>query len=346
MKPLVSISFFVLFLLGFPSSADAHEPGFRTARIRLGDSLALEMEMTADDWEQLGLPLEVDTAPGSLGLADLQPLMVVSQANQPLVPSQVSLTPDEDHWWLRLSYPWESEAPVRLSFEILDHVAHGAKIHALVANPDGEVQSNCLLDASHRELEIIGSTNAANSWLPFLRSGAEHVWIGIDHLLFLTVLLISCRKLSSMLRLVTTFTIAHSLTLVAAVQGWVSCPPSIVEPLIAASIVVMALRALRGSRPTEAPENLTWVFAFGLFHGLGFAGALMESSGSEGRPWGPLLWFNVGVEMGQLSFGVVVVGLGAAARHLAPRAVSWSPAVLVVSALAGSWWLVDRTLLS
>lgn len=147
----------------------------------------------------------------------------------------------------------------------------------------------------------------------FLLSGVEHIVIGWDHLAFLLALLLSCSRLGRVVGVVTAFTVAHSITLVLGATGVVELPPEIVEPIIAISIAVAGAhglwqwRAGRLDHPGRA-EPVTGglgallgvCFAFGLVHGLGFAGLLAELLPPGGDRLGPLVGFNVGVELGQL----------------------------------------------
>jgi hypothetical protein len=134
----------------------------------------------------------------------------------------------------------------------------------------------------------------------FLSLGFSHIVPqGVDHILFVLGLALLSPALGPLAAQVTAFTLAHTVSLALSVYGVVSLSPRIVEPLIALSIVYVAVEnivtsKLRGSR-------LVLVFAFGLLHGLGFAGALAELGWPEGRRLTALLAFNVGVELGQIT---------------------------------------------
>lgn len=122
---------------------------------------------------------------------------------------------------------------------------------------------------------------------------------GYDHVLFVLGLFFLNPKLRTLLTQITAFTLAHSLTLGLAVAGLVSAPPAIVEPLIAASIAFVAIENL--TTRSVRPWRWAVVFAFGLVHGMGFAGALHEVGLPGGREGAALMGFNVGVELGQLA---------------------------------------------
>jgi hypothetical protein len=179
------------------------------------------------------------------------------------------------------------------------------------------------------------------SWLGFVAMGVEHIVGGIDHLLFLAALLALARGLWQTVKIVTAFTVAHSITLSLAALGLVHVPASIVEPLIAASIVWVAVENLVA--PAGAGRRWLVAAVFGLVHGLGFASALTELDLSREALVRALVGFNVGVELGQLAFVVVFLPpfIWASRPHRLPRL----PQILsAIVALVGAVWLVERLL--
>lgn len=177
--------------------------------------------------------------------------------------------------------------------------------------------------------------------------GVEHILFGYDHLLFVLCLLLISTSARQLVQAITAFTAAHSITLAAAVLGFVHAPQRPVEAAIALSIVFLASEILRSdaSKPglvARAP----WLaaFGFGLLHGLGFAGALSEIGIPAGHVPLALLFFNLGVEAGQLAFVACVIALRAAIRSIkTPR---WAP--LVPPYLVGSiatFWVIQRVAL-
>lgn len=139
--------------------------------------------------------------------------------------------------------------------------------------------------------------------------GIEHILLGIDHLFFVLALLLVARELRTLVWTITAFTVAHSLSLAAATLGFIEWPQDPVEVVIALSIVFMAGEIARddGERSGIAWRRAWSVaFAFGLLHGLGFAGALSEIGLPENAVPLALLFFNVGVEIGQLAFVLAV----------------------------------------
>src|SRR5262249_43100003 len=139
----------------------------------------------------------------------------------------------------------------------------------------------------------------------YVRLGITHILLGADHLLFVLGLLLLVPSLGMLVRTITAFTLAHSVTLGLAVLGLIAVPAAPVEALIAASIVLVALELVRdpGAAPTLG-RRAPWAIAlgFGLLHGLGFAGALADVGLPADRIPLALLGFNAGVEVGQLAF--------------------------------------------
>ena len=149
--------------------------------------------------------------------------------------------------------------------------------------------------------------------------GIEHILFGVDHLLFVLGLLILVKGWRRLIGTITAFTVAHSITLAAATLGFVHVPPKPVEATIALSIVFVACEIIhRRSGRTGLTEAWPWViaFTFGLLHGLGFAGALREVGLPQNAIPLALLFFNVGVEVGQLLFIGTVMAVITAAVHL------------------------------
>jgi hydrogenase/urease accessory protein HupE len=173
----------------------------------------------------------------------------------------------------------------------------------------------------------------------WLRLGVEHILGGYDHLLFLLALVIVMPVARTLAATVSVFTLAHSITLALATFRVVAPPTSWVECAIALSIVYVGLENLT---PRAARPRFAIVFAFGLIHGFGFAGALAELGLPAAQTPGALLSFNAGVELGQLAVLAVVFPLVQQCRRtrwFEPRAV---PALSLVTALAGAVWFFER----
>jgi len=186
----------------------------------------------------------------------------------------------------------------------------------------------------------------------YLMLGVEHIILGIDHLLFVLALLLIVRGVGRLVATVTAFTVAHSITLGAASLGYANVPSAPVEAVIALSILFLATELAR--RDAAAPASgadltsrFPWLvaFSFGLLHGFGFAGALSEIGLPQHALPLALLFFNVGVEVGQLVFIAAVLGLAWAWRRAAaPSPPPWWPraAAYGIGSVA-AFWAIERT---
>lgn len=180
----------------------------------------------------------------------------------------------------------------------------------------------------------------------YLGLGVEHILLGIDHLLFVLALLLITRGGWALVKTVTAFTVAHSITLVAATLGLVHVPVAPVEAIIALSIVFVATEIVHSRRGRDGiTARAPWIvaFIFGLLHGFGFAGALSQVGLPQGYIPQALLFFNIGVEAGQLIFVAAVlsvIALGRSVRFGYPR---WLPLVpaYVIGTLA-MFWVIQR----
>jgi hydrogenase/urease accessory protein HupE len=180
--------------------------------------------------------------------------------------------------------------------------------------------------------------------------GIEHILTGFDHLLFVLALVILVKGLRRLIATITAFTLAHSLSLVAATLGWVHVPGPPVEASIALSIVFVAGEIIhtRDGRP-GLTQRYPWVvaFTFGLLHGLGFASALAEVGLPQRAIPVALFFFNVGVEIGQLLFIAAVFTVTAAARRITRRIRVpqlpwlWRVPPYAIGGIA-SYWVLER----
>ena len=178
--------------------------------------------------------------------------------------------------------------------------------------------------------------------------GVEHILLGVDHLLFVLALLLLVRGVRRLVATVTAFTAAHSITLGAATLGFVHVPPAPVEAVIALSILFLAseLARRRAGGTADLTERFPWVvaFSFGLLHGFGFAGALSEVGVPAQAVPLALLFFNVGVEVGQLPFIAAVFALGFLVRASAVRVPNgWRRAAAYGIGCVAAFWVVQRT---
>lgn len=180
----------------------------------------------------------------------------------------------------------------------------------------------------------------------YLRMGVGHILFGIDHLLFVLALLLIVAGWKRLLATITAFTLAHSITLAAATLGFVHVPQAPVEALIALSIVFVATEILRARDGREGlAARAPWIiaFTFGLLHGFGFAGALSEIGLPQGHIPLALLFFNVGVEFGQLLFiaaALSFIDLVRRIRFCFPRWTTLIPPYAIGS--VAMFWVCQR----
>jgi len=180
----------------------------------------------------------------------------------------------------------------------------------------------------------------------YLVLGVEHILGGIDHLLFVLALLLVVRGGMRIAATVTAFTVAHSFTLAAATLGWVHVPGPPVEAIIALSIVFVASEVIHGRQGRPGlTARAPWIvaFSFGLLHGFGFASALAEVGLPQTAIPLALLMFNVGVELGQLLFVAIVLGLVTVSARYLRREMDWLPAAAAygIGAVA-AFWTIER----
>jgi hydrogenase/urease accessory protein HupE len=219
----------------------------------------------------------------------------------------------------------------------------------------GAVQTE-RLSPTRTAFNVQATPGAGEVAAAYLRLGVEHILFGFDHLLFVLALVILVRDWRRVALTVTAFTIAHSITLAAATLGFVNVPGPPVEASIALSIVLVAVEILNARRGQPSlTARLPWLvaFSFGLLHGFGFAGALAEVGLPQHAIPVALLFFNVGVEMGQLVFVAAVLSLIWLLGRVASQI--WQAAVvkrtfdrLDVTAAYGigtvaAYWLIERT---
>lgn len=214
-----------------------------------------------------------------------------------------------------------------------------------IERSDGSVQVTRLTPA---EPAVVA--HKAAGWFEVAKTyfalGVEHILLGVDHLLFVLALLLITRGTWRLVKTVTAFTVAHSITLALATLGFVHVPSAPVEATIALSIVFVAAEILRAQRGFEGiTARAPWLvaFIFGLLHGFGFAGALSEIGLPQAHIPLALLFFNVGVEVGQLLFiGAVLASLALLhrIRFTAPRWVQALPAYAIGG--IAMFWVFDR----
>ena len=210
---------------------------------------------------------------------------------------------------------------------------------------DGTTQVE-MVGPSQPYLVVEAAPSKARIIWTYLVLGVEHIIFGIDHLLFVFALLLIVDGVGKLVRTITAFTVAHSITLATAALGFVHVPGPPVEAIIALSIAFVAMEILRRQ---QGKEGLTakspWLvaFTFGLLHGFGFAGALSEIGLPEQAIPLSLLFFNVGVEVGQLMFVFAIIAIEWVLKKTKVEFPKWAhaaPAYLIGS--LAMFWVFER----
>lgn len=213
-------------------------------------------------------------------------------------------------------------------------------------------------DSGIQHLDLTKKPSRWREFGAFVGHGIWHIWIGIDHILFLVALILPAvlrrngdqqwepvssfrPALMQIIKIVTLFTVAHSITLCLAALQIVSLPGRLVESVIAVSVLAAAINNLF---PLFRDWNWIIIFIFGLFHGLGFASVLGDLIVTQGSLWSTLVGFNVGVEIGQVAVILALFPVLFAARQL--HAYRWAAlqAGSVVIALIAGLWSIERIL--
>ena len=198
-------------------------------------------------------------------------------------------------------------------------------------------------------LEIAAPRGALATASIFLAQGIEHILLGVDHLLFVLGLLLIVRTPWMLVKTITAFTVAHSITLAIATLGVAHVPAAPLNAAIALSILFLGpeiMRAWRGGTSFTIRHPWVVAFAFGLLHGFGFASGLAALGLPQADIPLALLMFNVGVEIGQLAFVALILLLARAFKVLQvhwPRPVALLPAYVVGS--LGAFWTIQRLML-
>jgi len=343
-------AFGALTLLLAALTATAHTGGVTGyAALQVQDNV-VRYTLTLSALPPLLLERHGGDAPAALEAAGkaLRERLVLVNAGEPCVAVTMSVSPPTaERVSVGITVDFACPGPVsslRLRDDSFDVM--GPDLHVLGRASRGEETRDFTLAVEAREVEFAfesaaGSSAAhgPSSFVDYLVLGVEHILIGYDHLLFLFALLLAGGSLGVIVRIVTAFTVAHSLTLALTVLDVLRLPSVLVEAVIAASIAWVAAENLWARRPLS---RRTWVTAaFGLVHGCGFASVLRDIGLPTAALWPPLLGFNVGVECGQLAVIAVAVPalrwLGSVdARHRLRRGLSALVCVL------GAWLLFAR----
>lgn len=333
----------LVWLLVLTTVVRAHDPGLSTLEIDVRDAVTASLSIAAADVDHFAAGGGV--RPALRALANEAVHLLADGESVPPVIDEISI--EDGAARVRLSF---ASAPSRERLRRLDIVSEVpgrlARGHRelLVVRIDGRVVAERLLDAGSEAVPIdvgVPPASAARSASHFLELGVRHILMGFDHLMFVAGLLLAARKARELAIALTAFTSAHSVSFALVVMGGVHLTPSIVEPLIAASIAWVGLELL-----LRGPHRTRWllIFAFGLIHGFGFAGALTELGfGSTiGDVAVALVSFNAGVEAGQFAVAAALLPLVWAMRSRPVWQARLLPLCSALIVMAGCYWLVER----
>jgi hydrogenase/urease accessory protein HupE len=232
-----------------------------------------------------------------------------------------------------------SLAGTRFEFVGLQATITDVLVRVQMLNGD---HSTTLVEPAKAWVEIGQSQGA----ISYVRLGVEHILLGIDHLLFVLGLVLLVKNRWMLLKTITAFTCAHSITLAVATLGYATVPVPPINATIALSILFLGpeiVRSWRGGTSRTIRHPWMVAFAFGLLHGFGFANGLVQMGLPQSDIPLSLLCFNIGVELGQLGFVALVLFLERSFRILEvrwPRWVEAMPAYAVGS--LGAFWTIDR----
>jgi hydrogenase/urease accessory protein HupE len=351
----------IFFSLLSLQDAAAHDPGLSSLTVRqrtngLEATLTLAVKDAAQvaelDEDHDGIVTEAEFARSRPQLeAAVERQVVITAAGKVVKNKSVHSRLDENNNVdVLLNFDAVVFSNLEIQSKLITSLPLGHRQYLQVQNSTGQTLFERLLSAAEDRATVqmpdatssIAAFEAARSFGNFLALGVKHILTGYDHLLFLFGLLLVARGFFSSLGIITSFTIAHSITLAVATLHVVQIPSRIVEPLIAASIVFVGIEnLLRGDIPTA---RRMVAFGFGLIHGFGFASALREAgigSGTGGILL-PLFSFNLGVELGQIMVAAVALPIIWKLRENPMFIARWAPACSAAVVLLGSFWFVQR----
>jgi hydrogenase/urease accessory protein HupE len=344
-------------VLAMPS-ARAHNAGVSTSRVVIaGRTVEVEINALARDYEQAVGVRIADKGTGevnSVALSVMAPAILsyvgdhvaVLASDQRCAPGPGMAKAADTHVLVTMAWRCPPEGDLSYRVTLFQDVDPAARHLALVASGRGERE--LALDKNAPEIVLSGAAPSVLQVVGrFIQAGIEHIFLGYDHIAFLLAVILWGQRLWPLVKVVTAFTIAHSITLSLAALQIFAIPSAIVEPAIAASIIFVAAENFF-SRNIDRRWPVT--FAFGLVHGFGFASALQEIGLPPKALVPALAAFNIGVEIGQ----IVIVGLVFPLLLLSDRIGRSSAAhkgrrpTLVYSCSAlilalGLYWLIERT---
>lgn len=318
--------FLLLFLFAAGASfADEIRPGYLQLAEKSPHIFAMLWKVPAKGGKKLGLSVQL---PGECSNKTEANTQLISNAyvQRWIVDCDGGLTEKT----ISIGGLTETRTDVLLRIEFADGVSHSA-----ILTPTA---TSFQIPAKASSLQVA----ATYTWL-----GVGHILLGVDHLLFVFALLLIVNNIRRLFWTISAFTLAHSLTLAGATLGFVTVPQQPVEAVIALSILFLAMEIVHGKRGHPgAAARWPWLvaFIFGLLHGFGFAGALAEVGLPQQAIPLALVFFNVGVELGQLLFVATVLLFAWMLHRIAQKSMLDKAETVAVYCIGGlsSFWLFDR----
>ena len=341
------------------TSALAHDPGLSALSFRLNErNLIAQLTLARNDVAVLA-PLLVEGIKKPITQQEFDAIRVrleemapstleVSVDAQEISPAKTAVEVDDDGVRFHFTFPRPAGPVLRVRAAILDRLPRGHRQYVSVRDESDRVLSERVLSATDdlMEVPLDGAevvSHSPSTFRGFLILGVEHIVTGYDHLIFLLGLLIVGGSFRAAVKVITAFTIAHSMTLALATLDLIRIPSRIVEPLIAVSIMYVGVENLFRR---DLDKRWLLAFGFGLIHGCGFATVLKDLG--VGRQGGgvamPLFSFNLGVELGQVVIAALVLPCIWRLKQRPAFQPRYVPACSLLIALAGAYWLVERVL--
>lgn len=354
-------------LLVYVTSVHAHDPGLSKARLQWqGESIVMSMVFSRQDMEWL-TPIDSNhdgiVSVGEWQQAEQQLLILIrqgvklKQSNEVLEVAFVDVRKSaDDTISIELKYSRPTVAASYFSLSLLNELPRGHRQHLSVYDESDELLARQIIKADSAPVLLQRShVEGSNGvFLEYLIEGVWHIWAGFDHILFLLTLLLPAvliyqkdwypaEKLRPVifdtLKVVTAFTLAHSITLALATLHIVTLPSNWVESVIALSVLVTAINNLR---PFFPAARWLLAFGFGLVHGFGFATVLGDLGLPDQSLISALLSFNLGVELGQLAIIGMVFPVAAWLRHSLFYKTWLLQGGSTIAALVAVVWMAER----
>jgi len=339
--------------------AQAHNAGVSTSRIVIHDrTVDVEINALGRDYEKAAGVRITEAGSGEVNrvaLAIMAPSVLtyvgdhvaVFAGEQRCAPGPGTTRPADTHVLVTVAWTCPSDGELRYRATLFQDVDPAARHLAIITTESGERE--LALDSRAPEVALSGAGSSVFQVVGrFVEAGIEHIFLGYDHIAFLVAVVLWARRLVPVIKIVTAFTIAHSITLSLATLNVVVIPSAIVEPAIAASIVYVAMENFF---TRNIDDRWRVAFAFGLIHGFGFAGALREIGLPTSAVATALAAFNIGVEIGQVAIVSMVVPalialdwLMAVDRTKPARVATLVYALSALITVLGSYWFLTRVL--